>query len=52
MDEVDRKPNIKEISKLATETINVPRQEVVNESIRPGDGVDLIEVDNIHESTR
>ena len=52
MDAIERKPNIKEITSPAPETILVDSQNVSNESSRSGDGVDLVEVDSIQESTR
>ena len=51
-DALDRKPNIKEITGPTPEPICVARQETSNESSRSGDGVDFIEVDSVHESTR
>ena len=52
MDAIDRKPNIKEMTRPVIQPIRLACQEVSNESTRSGDGVDLIETDSIHQSTR
>ena len=52
MDAIERKPNIKEMTSPTPEAILVGSQSVSNESSRSGDGVDLVEVDSIQESTR